>query len=54
MGIAEILGGIDLLFSLILRFYNVASNLAGTTPIPTLDEIYKKNVDLQAKIDADK
>jgi hypothetical protein len=54
MGVAEILAGIDLLFSLILRFYNVASTLAGKTPIPTLEEILQKNVELQAKIDAEK
>ena len=54
MGVAEILGAIDLLFSLILRFYSIASALAGDQPIPTLEEIYRKNAALQAKIDAEK
>ena len=54
MGVAEVLAGIDLLFSLINKFYALAKMLSGETPIPTLDEIYAKNMSLQAQIDAEK
>ena len=54
MGVAEILGGIDLLFSLIFRLYNWMEQVAGDQPIPTIEEIMEKNRKLQAEIDAAK
>jgi len=54
MGPGEIIALIEMLFGLIFRLYNFAKQVAGSEPIPTLEEIYKKNADLQAEIDAEK
>jgi hypothetical protein len=54
MGVAEIIGVIDFCFSLIFRLHALAKILAGSEPIPTIEEIYTKNAKLQAEIDAEK
>jgi len=54
MGAAEMLLAVNGLLSIALTLYNSISQVQGTTPIPTWEELVTKNAILQAKIDAEK
>jgi len=54
MGAAEVLVLVNSLLNIALQLYSSVSQIQGTTPIPTWEELVTKNAILQAKIDAEK
>jgi len=54
MGAAEIFVLVNSLLNIALQLYSSVSQIQGTTPIPTWEELVTKNAILQAKIDAEK
>ena len=54
MGAAEVLVLVNSLLNIALQLYGSVSQIQGTTPIPTWEELVTKNAILQAKIDAEK
>ncbi len=51
MGVLEIIMAIDAAIGLALRLEDVAKQLAGTTPVPTIDEILAKQKKLKESIE---
>jgi len=54
MGSAEVLVLVNSLLNIALQLYNSISQIQGTAPILTWEELVTKNAILQAKIDAEK
>ena len=54
MGVAEILGIVNMILGIAFQLYSSISKIQGDTPIPTWDELTSQNKLLQDKIDAEK
>jgi len=53
MGVAESIAAVSGLLGIAFQIYSSISQVQGTTPIPSWDELVDKNKLLQSKIDAE-